>query len=146
MATKTFYFSGKAKWVKTRKPNEWGKYTAQLYLDDQSLLSFKESGLKLQLREDSDGKYVQFSREHERTFPNNTEPTVFGPPPVTYNNEPFTEFVGNGSTATFKVAVYDAGVRKGHRLEAIRVDTLVPYVRVEDNNQFGNVPTEPRNF
>jgi hypothetical protein len=141
MASKTYYFTGIAKWVKNRKPNEWGKYTAQLYLDDQSILSFKESGLGLQLREDDAGQYVQFSREHERKFDSSPDPVVFGPPPIYLpDGTEYKDLVGNGSLATFKVTVYDAGPkRKGHRLESIRVDQLIPYVPTT-TPVFGNVP------
>jgi hypothetical protein len=39
--------------------------------------------------------------------------------------------IGNGSTVTCKISVYDTQLGKGHQLEAVRVEELVEYVKTE---------------
>jgi hypothetical protein len=39
----------------------------------------------------------------------------------------FTDAIGNGSTVTAKLSIYDSKFGKGTRLEAVRVDEHVPY-------------------
>ena len=38
-----------------------------------------------------------------------------------------TDSIGNGSEVTIKVAAYSSVKGKGHRLEAVKVENLIPY-------------------
>ena len=121
MATKFIDLTGMVKWVKTRKPDE--KY-------NNWTLNFQDSGLQIRPKDDEDGKFVIFRRPAEKVI--KSELVKFDPPKVwDAGNQPFDGIIGNGSSATVKVAVYDTVKGKGHRWEAIRVDKLVEYVPPE---------------
>lgn len=134
MSTQTYYFTGKCKWAKLATPDEFRgqtKYKINLYLDKKGLRELNESGARLEVREDIDGKYVGFSRPESKTMKD--ELVELGPPwvleekdgeEVDFSNP---ERIGNGSTVTCKVSVYDTRMGKGHTLEAVRVDNLVEY-------------------
>lgn len=127
MATRFFYFHGKAKWLKARKPDEkYGNYTVNLYPTPESRNLIAESGLQISPKSDDDGEFFTFRRPHEKLI--KKEIVEFGPPQVL--NPDGTEFdglVGNGSDVTIKVSVYDTIKGKGHRWESVRVDNLIVY-------------------
>lgn len=133
MASRIYYFSGKAKWAKVYDFHidpEYGHRSIDVYLDDKSLDLFKNSGSQLKLREDDEGKYVSFRRDHMKVIKG--EEVVFGPPTVLDSEgTPMTALIGNGSDVVVKVTMYDynykgkAGV--GTRLDGVRVDNLVEY-------------------
>ena len=138
MATKTFFFTGTVKWAKVFKPDEKfePQYSLQLFLDDDGWATWKASGLGGKVKEDEDGKYVTFRR---KVAGPSWEP-VLGPPKVTSaDGKPFEGLIGNGSTLTVKVDVYDTAKGKGHRLEGVRVDELVVYEKPTEDE----VPDEP---
>lgn len=135
MATKTWYFTGTAKWAKIAEPDkEFQKYSIDVYLDDANLAKFQESGAQLKLRgHESDGTYVTFSRPMAR-IGRDGEVKQFGPPELlNADGEPYPKgtLIGNGSKVTVKVDVFDTPKGKGTRLEAIRVDDLVEYSKKE---------------
>ena len=138
MATTYHYFTGKTKWAKVRKPDpKYDNFQVPLYLDDASKAEFAKTGLRLRFKSDEDGEFVTFRRPVSKMFKDGE--TVFGPPAV--ENPDGTEFeglIGNGSTLTVKVSVYDSAMGKGHRLEAVRVDELVEY-----NPESNNTPVAP---
>ncbi|SHH47865.1 hypothetical protein [Bradyrhizobium erythrophlei] len=123
----TYFFSGIAKWA-SRKPGKFDKYTIDMYFDDESLALFKTSGIRVSPKTDNDGDtFYKLSRHIDLTKKDGTKIDL-GPPK--FLNPDGTEFagnVGNGSTVTIKVDVYDTGAGKGHRWEALRVDELVEY-------------------
>ena len=128
MATKFYNFSGIGKWAKVRKPDPmYNNYSIQVYLDERSKADFEKSGLRLRPKTDEQGTYYTFRRPEEKQFKDDI--VTFGPPSVVdKDNEEFTGLIGNGSTVTVKVSVYDTTrYGKGHRLEAVRVDELVEY-------------------
>lgn len=134
MSTQTYYFTGKCKWAKLATPDEFRgqtKYKINLYLDKKGLRELNESGVRLEVREDTDGKYVGFSRPESKTMKD--ELVELGPPWVLEEKDgeevdfANPERIGNGSTVTCKVSVYDTRMGKGHTLEAVRVDNLVEY-------------------
>lgn len=127
MATRFFYFHGKAKWAKVRKPDEkYGNYTINLYPTPESRNLIAESGLQIAPKNDDEGEFFTFRRPHEKLI--KKEVVEFGPPQAL--NPDGTEFdglIGNGSDVTIKVSVYDTIKGKGHRWESVRVDKLVVY-------------------
>lgn len=129
MATKQYYFTGTCKWAKFKTPDDkYNKYTVDLYLDHDSWETYDESGLTLKIRENEDGRFVKFSREHDKSMRGKV--VTFGPPVV--KNENLEDWdmdvaIGNGSTLTVRVSVYDSKNGKGHRLEAVRVDELIEF-------------------
>lgn len=127
MATKFFDLTGTVKWAKVRKPDDkYNNWTVNFYPDERSWRIFQDSGLQIRPKEDEDGKFVIFRRPAEKLI--KSELVKFEPPKVwDANNQAFDGIIGNGSSATVKVAVYDTVKGKGHRWEAIRVDKLVEY-------------------
>lgn len=143
MATAIHYWSGKCKWAKVYQPDQtYGNYTLDFYPDDPS--EIPASGLKLEPKTDEDGTFFRIRRPKEKLIKD--ELVVFGKPKVFLNLgtvdengipqvEPFDKLIGNGSRVTIKVAVYDAGKFKGHRLESVRVDEHVPYEKTDGEKQ-----------
>lgn len=126
-----YYFQGTIKWAKVHTPDpKFGNYEVNLYPDKPSWAAFKRSGLELKIREDDDGKFITLRRPDKKLIKN--EIKEFGPPKVmTADLEKFDGNIGNGSKVTVKVNVYDTQKGKGHRLEAIRIDELVEYNKVD---------------
>jgi hypothetical protein len=134
LATNYIYLTGTAKWVKPNKPDQYGKFTLDLYLNEPSQRVFEKSGLRLTPKKDNDGEtYIKFSREEKKTIKD--ELVNFGPPKILNPDGSNLEgIVGNGSTLTIKVAVYNTQKGLGHRWEAARVDTLIPYERATEGS------------
>jgi hypothetical protein len=127
MSTQNIYLTGTVKWAKVRTPDEkYNDYKVNLYPDKDSLVRIKESGLQVQPKEDEDGTFYTFRRKHEQII--KRELKVNGPPQVlSADNTEFEGLIGNGSTVTIKVIVFDTIKGKGHRLATVRVDSLVEY-------------------
>lgn len=129
MPTREVHLSGKAKWAKVYKPDDkYQNWTIQVYMDKDSLKTYQESGMSMAIKKDEDGQYVTFRRPMAKLIKN--ELVKFNPPRVLdSNNQPFDKNIGNGSDVTVKVIVYDTIKGPGHRLEAVRVDKWVEYVK-----------------
>lgn len=138
MSTQFYYFSGITKWPKLKTVDEkFGKYQLPLWLDEESWKLFHESKLQLHPKKDADGEYVKFSCAPETKVGNRT--LMFGPiETVDKDGNPITATVGNGSTVTAKVEVYDTRNGKGHRLRKVRVDNLIEYVSDKKTEEHGN--------
>jgi hypothetical protein len=132
MATRYVYLNGKTKWAKVRKPDEkYQNFQVPLYMDKKNLEAFDSLGLQLTKKEDEEGTYVTFRRPVSKLIKN--ELVNFGPPKVlNADNSEFDGLIGNGSDVTIKVAVYDTLKGKGHRLESVRVEKLVEYVKPQE--------------
>ena len=130
MATQTFYFSGKAYWARVYEHNldEYlgvKKAVIELELDPEQRALLKKSGSKVRLDLKDDGT---IRAKFKRNFVNEKIPELGGLPSVfDADGKPFSDLIGNGSDVTIKVSVYDTQMGKGTRLDAVRVDTLVPY-------------------
>lgn len=131
MASSYYYLSGKAKWAKLFKPDEkYKNWQIQVYLDDASMKTYDESGMTMQKKQDDDGVFVTFRRPEAKVI--RDELVKFSPPEVLDSEgNKSDQLVGNGSEVTIKVIVYDTMKGKGHRLEAVKVNKLVPYVKAE---------------
>lgn len=129
MATKYVYLSGKTKWAKVRKPDDkYNNFQVPLYLNPESMKVYDTLGLSLSKKEDEEGTFVTFKRPVSKLIKN--ELVNFGPPKVVNaDNSEFDGLIGNGSEVTVKVAVYDTMKGPGHRLESVRVEKLVEYIR-----------------
>ena len=127
--TKTYYFTGPCKWAKVYQPDDYKgdkKWKVNFYLNKETKKLLKESGVQLKIRDDDDGEFVVFSRPVERQYQD--EVKEFKPPKI-FNKEleEIEDLIGNGSVITAKISVFDTAKGTGHRLEAIRVDSLVKY-------------------
>lgn len=135
MATKTYTFSGEAKWAKLASPDQkYNKYQVDLYLDDWG--DFQKSGLQLKTKEDKEtgAKYVTFRRPVQSLIKGKLK--EWGPPQVVNaDGSAFTALVGNGSRLTVEVDVYDTVKGPGHRLQKVTVDKLVEYKRDDSDLQ-----------
>jgi len=133
--TQFVYLQGKAKWVRTRQVNPWGKWTCTLYPTPESLEKVRQlqaEGMKNVIKKDEDGYNVTFSRPQEKE---DRLGRKYGLTPVEVLNADgsvLDGLVGNGSDVTIKLEVYThktpgGGKAKASRLLGIRVDNLVPY-------------------
>jgi hypothetical protein len=131
MASSYYFLSGKAKWAKLFKPDDkYKNWQVQVYLDDASMKTYDESGMTMQKKTDDDGQFVTFRRPETKII--KEELVKFDPPTVLDNDgNKLDQLVGNGSDVTIKVVVYDTMKGKGHRLEAVKVTKLIPYVKQE---------------
>jgi hypothetical protein len=133
MASKFYYLSGKAKWARLFTPDDkYKNYKIDVALDDASKEVFAESGMQLNPKQADDGGiYLTFRRPESKVIKN--ELVKFEAPAVTDKEGNKVEsLVGNGSDVTIKVVVYDTMKGKGHRLEAVRVDNLIPYEKPQE--------------
>lgn len=137
MASKTYTLTGECKWAKVWKPDQkYGKHSIDLKLDSKAMKTFMEMGLQNKPKEDEDGNlWVSLRRDPlAKVFVRGSEDkTEAGRPMVTgVDNE---VEIGNGSTVTVKVTVYDYdnkfGKGKGSRLDSVHVDKLVEFKRAE---------------
>lgn len=131
MASKTHFFTGKAYWAKLEEPDQKYKYWGiNVSLDDVSKEEFKKSGLQMETRVDKkDGfEFVTFRRPVKKLIKD--ELVDFEKPIIVdKDNNVMTDrpLIGNGSSVTVKVLVYDSIKGKGHRLEGVRINDLVEY-------------------
>lgn len=131
MASNYYYLSGKAKWAKLFKPDDkYKNWQIQVYMDEPSMKVYDESGMTMQKKQDDEGTFVTFRRPEAKVI--RDELVKFNPPEVLDDaGNKMEQLVGNGSDVTIKVIVYDTMKGKGHRLEAVKVNKLVPYVKQE---------------
>jgi hypothetical protein len=128
MAQEIIYLTGTTNWMSKKLGEKYGKYTHDLYLDDASKAVFKSSGIRVSPKEDKEGNtFYKLSRAE--TLEKKDGTIVDLGPPIFLNADgtPYEGLVGNGSTVTSKISVYDTGAGKGHRWEASRIDNLVVY-------------------
>lgn len=133
MASKTWYLSGTCKWAKVVEPDKkYNKYSIDLFMDADNWDKFKKSGAQLKIRDtDSGEQFVTFSRP-VATLGRDGKLREHGAPLVLNSaGEPIKDLVGNGSKVTVKLDVYDTPKGKGTRLEAVRVEDLVEFVKRE---------------
>lgn len=134
MATQTYYWSGTARWAKVYDKGDeaFQNWQIELSLDEPSKRLFDESGSKLEPKKTDEGEFIKIRRPWEKKF--GEKLVQFDPPTILDKDGNETDvLIGNGSKVTVKVEVYDTKKGKGTRLEAIRIDNLVPYAKpVED--------------
>ena len=150
MAAVSHYASGIAEWAKVFPFNkdsylDQTMFTIDLVVDEDNARKIKASGTKLKPFPKSEGRIAYKFRRRE-IHP--SIPEFGGPPQVVIVKtdesgeevvEPFNEAIGNGSKVTLKYTVYDSAKGKGTRLEAVRVDELVPFQKGVDNTDTSNL-------
>lgn len=137
-ANELVYIRGKVKWFKDKVPNEWGKWSHQIWPDEASMeiiRDLKDRGLKNDLKKDEDGYSMNFSRKTEQEFRGGRK-QANSPPVVLKDNgkdvQPtiLLEQVGDGSDVTTKLTCYrygPGGVNLAARWESTMVHNLVPF-------------------
>lgn len=145
MSTQTVYVTGIARWARvyqedmdTAFNNE--RFHITVCPDAESSVMLRASGSRVKAKEDEEGTWYKFSRDNRKTFTRKgiPEEELLGPPKIIIqdgNNPdgspkyvPFNEKIGNGSTVTVKLSVYDTKqYGKGTRLEKVLVLNHVPY-------------------
>lgn len=134
MSSKTWYFTGTAKWAKVETPDpKYGKYSIDLYMDEHNMAKYEESGAQLKIRTNDEGEqYVSFQRPH--VMLSKGELVTLGPPDMlSADGSPLPKgtLIGNGSIVTVRTDVFDTQKGKGTRLTGVRVDNLVEYRKRE---------------
>lgn len=160
-----FYLQGKAKWVKSTGPNKFGRWSHDIYLNDESLNIFKKlqegkptvEGIKNTLKKNEDGFYATISRDTSKLIKGKV--VGFAPPIILdKTGQPLVDIlVGNGSDITTKIEYYEykkpIGSQKGSaiRWHSTRVDNLIPFVSQRDFDEdqekqvrgLGDQPLQP---
>ena len=144
---------GKVKWCKHIVPDTTfepaGKWSVVLYLEGQELDKARElqaQGIKNTIKKDEDGWYMTLSRkasyEIRGKHVGRTAPDVFRV--VDGKKEPIPGAVGNGSDGVAKCVLWSSKNFPGKNLrwEALRIDNLVEYERMEDYPELKNLAEE----
>lgn len=138
---------GKARWVNTRVPDQFGKWGLILYPNAESLDLIKRmqegwyegvEGIKNVLKKDEDGYHMRFTRPQSKQMRGKV--VGFSPPELLKSDgeTPLREtLVGNGSDVTVKLELYffnTPSKREGSacRVMSIRVDSLIPFEAQRD--------------
>ncbi len=143
--TRVETLQGKLHWHNLAQLNDEGEWKLTLYPDQPSLdkiNKLKEEGLLNALRKDDEGYNMTFKRVHKRKLRSGKEMTLTAPVVVDKNSKPIDGYgLGYGSDVTIKLQVYKyskpggSGVKgTAARLEAVRVDNLVPFEIKRDLN------------
>lgn len=126
--SKTLYFEGKCAWAQLDKPDKFGNYSIQLYLDEDNLALYTKAGIQSAVKEDDKGKFVRFKRVPIRII--KMKPVEFGTPTVFDKDGKSLSpgiLIGNGSDVICKVDVYETAKGVGATLTAVQVLNLIPY-------------------
>lgn len=156
------YFKGKCKWARVHTPDvEYNTWSIQLYLTPESWEDFNKlkepkgetDGIMNEVHKDEDGEYIRLRRPMTRVWQGRE--TLLTPPIVLdKDNQVTKEEIGNGSDVTVKVECYTYRKRMGKgfgraiRLEAVKVDVLVPRVNLDqlddrEKKQVSGLPEQP---
>jgi hypothetical protein len=142
MATNTYEFlQGKGYWVTTQGPDQYGKFGLKFYPNEasyQKILKLKEPPAILNvIGKDEDGYFIRISRP--ASINTKKGPVALQKPVILdKDGNPFTGLIGNGSDLTLKVQIRNwkrPGTQtpgRSIRLEAIRIDNLIPYEKERD--------------
>jgi len=155
MATNWLNLKGTIKWAKVYEPDEaFGQKNWKINFypaNEAEWEKFNKTGLMLKVNEDTDGKYVTFRRPTTKVIKD--ELVVFLPPEltgevkVTYKNgingERLRQYnkgdkveveregdqttLGNGTEAIVNICYYSTLKGPGHRLESLKIISLVEY-------------------
>lgn len=131
------FLRGKCKWAKVYRPNQYGKWSIDVYLNADEQQKFKDLKVKNHMKKDDDGYYVTISRPVEKTFKGKV--TGLTPPVVLdKNNHPMVDTpIGNGSDVIVKIEHYSykpplkTEREYAIRLEGVKVMELVEYSDVD---------------
>lgn len=140
MPSKDVYLSGKVGYSSLTRPDQYGKYNVKLYFSGNSdtfkkVEELKAEGLKNTIGKDEDGYFMYLRRPHQSEKAGKI--TAYGPPKILDSDgRVFEKMIGRGSDVTCKLQCYwgkmKLGSYYGSRLEAVRVDNLVPYEPSKD--------------
>lgn len=128
MATKSYRFHGESNWAKIHKPDtKFGVfYMIDVFLDEPSIDLYKKSGIQGRIKDVDGRQYVTFRRPEEKVIKGET--IHLGKPKVTDSvGRDIDDLVGNGSSVSVTVSVYDTKKGKGHQLDVVQVNELVKY-------------------
>jgi hypothetical protein len=127
-----YYFSGISNWAKVHDPvpafdpNKPMEFKIDLIMDDSSWERFDKTGSTLKKRTSPQGEYVTFRRPCEEVDENGY-PVPVKVQVLDKNNNPTSDWIGNGSKVTCKVEMFKTKMGTKNRLLSVRVDELVPY-------------------
>jgi hypothetical protein len=141
--------SGKLMWCRLTDLNRYGKWSLDLYPDNESLEKLRElqaEGVKNVIKKDDDGYHVQISRPSTVEFQKGVVQSVT-PPRIRDKDKqplPANVLVGNGSDGVVTVEVYTHRVpnsekrAKAMRLYGVEVHNLIPFELTEEKAQEEN--------
>lgn len=135
--TRTEFVSGILAWARVVKPDtQFNCWSVRLYPNAESLDKIRKwqtEGLKNVIRNDQDGDYVRFKCDVSRQRRDGSIWTFEAPKVVDAEGRPMDgSIIGNGSSGTIKLEVYEHNTPGGGkaiaaRLIGIKIDALVPF-------------------
>ena len=146
MATNTHYITAPCKWAKVYKPDEkYNKFSIDLGLTKEQYEDFKKIGLKNKPKEDGGLNWITLRRDPEaKAWVDGKQQAAGKPVVLDQDGKPTTQIIGNGSEVTVVYSVYDYdnkfGKGKGSRLEKVRIDKLVEYVKEQAKSNDPDIP------
>src|ERR1700685_2141305 len=122
--------NGKSRWTFTRKLDQNGEWSMNLYPDPAGLEIINQlikDGIKNQLKKDDDGYYIRFRRHPQKQGKDGR--VIQFDPPETLNAEGTicTDIIGDGSDVSVRLEVYGgknpfgSGTYKAARLGGVKV-------------------------
>lgn len=131
--TQYINFSGKAKWVRVFAPNQYDKWSLDLYLKREDIDRYRDLKTKNKIKKDEEGEYITMSRPIKVIRKGKDIPVL--PPTVTdKDGTPIVNTnIGNGSDVTVTLEYYSYKPpgktipEYACRLLAVRVDNLIPF-------------------
>lgn len=157
--SKDVFIKGKCKWARLDKLNKYGKWSIVVYPiseDIEKLRELQAEGVKNVMKKDDDGYYMTFTRPPNITVRGIVKGMT--PPQVMEadGKTPLRNLIGNGSDVTVKLQAYKHNVPTAApgtkataiRLEAVRVDNLVPFemnrdFQEDEQEQVSGVKDQP---
>ena len=142
------YLHGMFQWVRTPQLDQFGKWSAKVYLTPESLEVVRDlqlKGLKNRLRKDDDGYNCTISCPPSKDTKTGKTITFTAPTVLMKDEEgkpvPLTVPVGNGSKGVAKLEVYEHAVPNSTskavawRWKSLLVEELVPFTPTKDFNE-----------
>ncbi len=144
---------GKFDWVKAVELNKYGKWSLELYPDNDSLEKLRElqaEGIKNVIKKDDEGYHLQISRPPTIEFQKGVVQSVVPPRVRDKDKQPLPSNIriGSGSDGVVAVEIYTHRIpnterrAKAMRLYGIEVHNLVP-LEVNDIGVDTEVAQEP---
>ena len=148
--TKYWDLTGEVYWAMVYEPDEYSgshRWKLNLHLkDDDEWLLYKESGIRLEIKENEAGKYIAPRRDCTRNWDGKVvkmaPPRIFdaeGEVLVGYKTDEDGEImrygnpvlIGNGSVCKVRLSSFPTANGIGHRLESVTILDLIEYERPE---------------
>lgn len=127
---------GTVRFAQLGKTNKYGRYTLDVYINDETKADLLKQQLDRVVAEDEGGTYVRLNRNPEQLVFRGDQRVPAGQVRVTdTEGRTFTKIIGKGSEIACVIEVFPYTKNGGgvtHRLEDIKVIKLVEYIPAKE--------------